>query len=223
MADFLPPILSFDDPETPARLAAAWRAGAVAAFATETVYGVGVSADVPGALDRLRALKGRDADKPCQRLVPDLAAAQRLTAPWTPLETRLAEQGWPGPLTLILRTRAAPVDFDSSPASAEGGSAGATLGLRVPAYGPLLRALSLLGGGGVWAASANAAGEAPWAAAEAVASWGGAALSLVAARGAEGFSGRASTVARVVGERVEALRVGAWTAEDLERLAKNGR
>ena len=209
----------FRDPETPARLAAAWRAGAVAAFATETVYGVGVSADVPGAPDRLRALKGRDAGKPFQRLVADVGAARRFTAPWTPVEERLALRCWPGPLTLILRQ---PEADNREPAA--GSREPTTLGVRVPAYGPLLEALALLGGNGVWAASANAAGEPPWTDARDVAAWGGEALAMVAARpaGEDPGAGLASTVARVVGERVEALRVGSWSTEDLERIASRG-
>lgn len=83
--------------------------GQVVAYPTETVYGLGVDAGSDTALERLYALKGRDAAKGVAVLVsgvdelaervPDLPVAAR----------RLAELHWPGPLTLVLPA----VGFDS--------------------------------------------------------------------------------------------------------------
>ena len=206
----IPPVIPADDPDAPARLAAAWRAGRLTAFPTETVYGVGAAADFPDARARLAALKGSDPRRPFQRLMADFAAARAATGPWSDLEDRLARRAWPGPLTLILPARA----------TAAGDDGGGTIGIRVPDYPPLLAALALLGGGGVWASSANPAKAPPWTDARALAEWGAGALALVVARPAgEAAPGPASTVARITAGRIEIARAGRWTARDLERLA----
>jgi len=78
------------------------RQGAIVAFPTDTVYGVGVSAADPSRTDALFALKDRPADRLIPMLVADLA--QVADAGWVVDEraTRLAARFWPGALTLVL-------------------------------------------------------------------------------------------------------------------------
>jgi len=92
-------------PATPEGIAAAatlLRQGAIVAFPTDTVYGVGVSAADPSRTDALFALKDRPADRLIPMLVADLA--QVADAGWVVDEraTRLAARFWPGALTLVL-------------------------------------------------------------------------------------------------------------------------
>ena len=139
-----------------------WRAvlealdsGGVVAFPTETVYGVGVRADLPAAVERLRALKGERGDRPFALLVADASMAVRLVAPPPAVALRLMRMGWPGPLTLVLPARG-----------------GGTVGLRCPDH-PIAAAVAALHTSGLSSSSANRTGApAPTTAAEVTAALG---------------------------------------------------
>jgi len=75
------------------------RSGGVIAYPTETVYGLGGACE-PGAIDALRAAKGRTEHKPLIVLVESEAAVAELA--WTPAARELAAIFWPGALTLVL-------------------------------------------------------------------------------------------------------------------------
>lgn len=133
-----------------ARAVDALRAGALVAFPTETVYGLGADAQNPHAVARIFAAKGRPADHP---LIVHLPEAEQLTT-WArdiPREAiALARAFWPGPLTLILKRE------DIVPDAVTGGQD--TVGLRVPGH-PLALQLLRAFGGGVAAPSANRFGR----------------------------------------------------------------
>ena len=116
-----------------ARAAALLRAGALVAFPTETVYGLGGAATNDRAVQGIYAAKGRPVHNPLIVHVPDLAAAERL-ALFDDQARRLAAAFWPGPLTLVLPLRA---DAGLSPRITAGHS---RVALRVPAH-PLAQAL----------------------------------------------------------------------------------
>jgi L-threonylcarbamoyladenylate synthase len=113
------------------------RAGGVVAFPTETVYGLGADATNPEAVRKIFEIKGRPADHP---LIVHIASA-RLLDRWAreiPDAARcLAEQLWPGPLTLILRRRR---DVSDTVTGAQD-----TVGLRVPDHPVALALLQELG------------------------------------------------------------------------------
>lgn len=81
------------------------RKGRLAAFPTETVYGLGADALTAEAVESIFEAKGRPADNPLivhlahREQVPQVAGAVPATA------TRLLDQFSPGPLTLILPKR----------------------------------------------------------------------------------------------------------------------
>jgi L-threonylcarbamoyladenylate synthase len=125
------------------------RVGGLVAFPTETVYGLGADAGNPEAVLRIFAAKGRPADHP---LIVHFAWLDDLDywAREVPnAARRLAERFWPGPLTLILKRRHAPLEVT-------GGQD--TVGLRMPAH-PVALALLDAFGGGVAAPSANRFGR----------------------------------------------------------------
>ena len=130
-------------------------AGEVVAIPTETVYGLGADARNPAALARIFSTKGRPADHP---LIVHLAGDDHLER-WAidipEIAWELAEQFWPGPLTLILKRR------PDVPDAVTGGQG--TVGLRVPGHPmalELLREFVAAGGsGGVAAPSANRFGR----------------------------------------------------------------
>lgn len=78
------------------------RDGGVAAFPTETVYGLGADAWNPDAVRRVFELKGRPADNPLIVHLDSARMAESFT-PEIPEDARtLMTAFWPGPLTLIL-------------------------------------------------------------------------------------------------------------------------
>ncbi len=141
-----------------ARAASALRRGGIVAFPTETVYGLAVDAGNPAAVDALRALKGREENKPFQVLVPSLKEAEKL-AHFNPEAARLAGAFWPGALTLVLPRRA----------TAKTGIGVPTLGLRCPDH-EATQALLAAFGKPLAATSANPAGAAAAVTAEGVVS-----------------------------------------------------
>ncbi len=112
------------------------RAGALVAFPTETVYGLGADAVNDDAVAAVYKTKGRPPGHP---LIVHLAAGargaealSRFTQPLPPFAQALVHAFWPGPLTLIV-TRQPGVG-----AAAAGGQD--TIGLRCPAH-PVAQAL----------------------------------------------------------------------------------
>ena len=81
------------------------KAGGLAAFPTETVYGLGADAFSPDSARKAYAAKGRPSDNP---LIVHIAKTQDIykVAGTVPEEAlKLAEAFWPGPLTMVLPKR----------------------------------------------------------------------------------------------------------------------
>ncbi len=76
--------------------------GGLLAYPTETVYGLG-SRPLVEDVGRLAQLKGRAANKPFLLLVSGRSMAESYGLSFTSSATLLAEEFWPGPLTLVLR------------------------------------------------------------------------------------------------------------------------
>jgi L-threonylcarbamoyladenylate synthase len=145
------------DGEDPAALGQASRClayGALLAFPTETVYGLGARADDDAAVAAIFAAKGRPREHPLIVHVADVEHAQVFAGAWPPLAQRLAAAFWPGPLTLIVPRR------EGIASAAAGGQP--TIGLRCPAHRlahALLIECARLGVPGVAAPSANRFGR----------------------------------------------------------------
>jgi L-threonylcarbamoyladenylate synthase len=139
-------ILPADDPAAVAEGARLLRDGALVAFPTETVYGLGGNAFDARAVARIFEVKARPSFDP---LIVHLADASDLTRVADAEDSRvrrLAGLFWPGPLTLVLPRR---------PELPEIVTAGLeTVGVRVPAHGAA-RELVRAAGTPVAAPSAN--------------------------------------------------------------------
>lgn len=151
-----PAILTFDaahpDPAALAQAAEALAQGGLVIFPTETLYGIAADHGNPHALERLAALKGREADKPFPLILASAAEAEALAQDIPPQARDLMARFWPGPLTLVLTAQPG---LHPLLLSAQGG-----VGLRVsshPVAAGLARALSRA----VTATSANLAGQPP--------------------------------------------------------------
>lgn len=130
--------------------AALLRAGALVAFPTETVYGLGGDATNDRAVAEIFAAKGRPSFNPLISHVPDQAAAEAEAA-FNPTARALAARFWPGPLTLVLPRRA------ESRISLLACAGLPTVALRVPRH-PVAQRLLRRVGRPVAAPSANPSG-----------------------------------------------------------------
>lgn len=83
-------------------IAQAIRACKLAAFPTDTVYGLGTNGLIKAGVRRIYVVKGRDAVKALPILVKSIDEAKKWVE-WTDTAERLARRYWPGPLTLVLR------------------------------------------------------------------------------------------------------------------------
>jgi tRNA threonylcarbamoyl adenosine modification protein (Sua5/YciO/YrdC/YwlC family) len=182
--------------------AEALRQGSVVAIPTDTVYGLAVAPDRPGAVERLFALKGRPRDVPLPVLVGSWAQVGSVAGCLAFAAEHLAGRFWPGPLTLVVpRADGFTVDLGGPP------SAHGTVGVRWPDHPVVTHLCRQLGPLAV--TSANRHGSPPAHTAEQVT----AALSearepLVVVDGGR-CDGEPSTVVECVGRTTRCLRQGA--------------
>ena len=143
-------VLPFND-EAIAEAARLILAGEPVAMPTETVYGLAADATNAEAVARIYAAKGRPSFNPLIVHVPDMEAAERI-GEFSDQARALAEDHWPGPLTLVV-----PLRTDAGIASIV--TAGLpTIAIRVPQH-PAMQALLRRVGRPLAAPSANASGS----------------------------------------------------------------
>jgi L-threonylcarbamoyladenylate synthase len=198
-----------DGPQARAEAGRVLQAGGIVAFPTDTVYGIGVSLETPGGLERLYAAKQRPPDKAIALLVTDAAQAGDVGVLDAAAET-LAAAFWPGGLTLVVPRRA----DRPLPAALTGGGAVPTVGLRVPdheAPRALARAV-----GPLPTTSANRSGEPEARDADELQALLGAAIDLIL-DGGPAHGGPPSTVVDTTVVPVRILRDGAVSADRIER------
>ena len=197
-------------PADAAGIAAAARclqAGGLAAFPTETVYGLGADARQGEAVARLYAAKGRPAFNPLIAHVADVASARRM-GEFNADAERLAAAFWPGPLTLVVPKRSDCSVSDLALAGLD------TIALRVPAH-PVAQALLREFGGPLAAPSANRSGHvSPTTAAHVLADLRGR-IDLIL-DGGPSTVGLESTIVACIDAPV-LLRAGGLPREEIER------
>jgi L-threonylcarbamoyladenylate synthase len=175
--------------------------GGLVIVPTETVYGVACNPAVPGAMEKLVAVKGRDGDKPVARLAGDPKQVARAAANWNAGLAALTENYWPGPLTIVLET-------------AEGWT-----GFRIPDHAVAL-GLAETCGCALALTSANLSGDPDTRTAqEAMAAVD---ADLVLDSGPSGTQAVPSTVVRVDGDRIECIRQGALSFAEVETVFRKG-
>src|SRR5437667_1177101 len=92
----------YPEPAVIERAAKLLHDGELVVFPTETVYGLGADAFQPAALERIFAAKGRPFSDPVIVHIAEEHELELLTATIPSEAKRLAQEFWPGPLTLIL-------------------------------------------------------------------------------------------------------------------------
>jgi L-threonylcarbamoyladenylate synthase len=193
--------------EAIAAAGAALRGGALVAFPTETVYGLGADATDAGAVAASFAAKGRPRFNPLIVHVADLERVDELGS-LTDSARRLAAAFWPGALTLVVaKAPTCPV--------ADLATAGlATVALRVPAH-PIARALLNAADRPIAAPSANRSGHVSPTTAAHVAADLGAGLSIILDGGPTPI-GLESTVVDASAAEPLILRLGGLAREQME-------
>lgn len=126
------------------------RAGGLVAVPTETVYGLAGNGLDAAAVERIYEVKGRPAIKPLALMVPGADAMERYCEDVPAQAKTLANKYWPGPLTIIMKSK------DIVPDIVRAG--GDTVGLRCPDHALTLKALKAAGVPFA-APSANPSGE----------------------------------------------------------------
>jgi L-threonylcarbamoyladenylate synthase len=172
--------------------------GGVIAFRTDTFYGLGADPFNRDAVTKIKELKGREDHKPILIVISDPHHVERFVKSLSPNFERLANEFWPGPLTLI--------GAASSELPPEITAGSGTVGVRLPdddAVCGLVRAC----GGTLTATSANPSHEAPAADALTVEKYFGDQIDLIV----DGGSARTdlpSTVVDASGSEPRLIREG---------------
>jgi L-threonylcarbamoyladenylate synthase len=130
----------------------ALNAGELVVYPTETFYALGADPFSSAALERLFAVKGRDAARLVALIAADRDSAFSLASEVPPAAARLADLFWPGPLTLILPARAGLPPRIAGPDR--------RFAVRVSPH-PIARALTRALGRPITATSANLSGQPP--------------------------------------------------------------
>lgn len=126
------------------------RRGGLAAFPTETVYGLGGNAFDPEAASKIYAAKGRPSDNPLIVHIADMDGLDGIVECVPDTAKKLADAFWPGPMTLVMNKK------PSVPDRTTGGLK--TVAVRMPAD-EVARALIRVSGVPIAAPSANRSGR----------------------------------------------------------------
>ena len=184
--------------------------GEPVALPTETVYGLAADATRAEAVLKIFEVKERPFFDPLIVHLPEPGWLDRVTRDRPPLAGELAAAFWPGPLTLVLRRREIVPDVVTSGLE--------TVAVRMSAH-PLFREVAARFGRPLAAPSANRFGRiSPTAAAHVMSELGGRIPLILDGGAAE--HGVESTIVSVDGGRINILRSGPVTREDLEKFGE---
>jgi L-threonylcarbamoyladenylate synthase len=193
--------------------AQALKNGALIAFPTETVYGLGADAGNEKAVARIYEVKGRPQDHPLILHIASIDDINYWATDVSDYALALARSFWPGPMTLIFKRSDTAKDFVT------GGQN--TVGLRVPDHVlalELLQESKKIGVHAIAAPSANRFGHVSPTTAEAVQEEIGAYLSPqdLVLDGGPAQVGLESTIIDCTGDAPKILRPGAITKTMIE-------
>ncbi len=185
------------------------RKGGVIAFPTDTVYGLGADAFNSVAVQRIYEIKGRSESNPFPLLIADLKQLAALAESIPELARFLANQFWPGGVTLVLSKK------DTVPAYL---ASGPTIAVRVPNHPTCLTLLQRLAGPLI-GTSANLSGQPPALTADEVRQQLGDRIDLII-DGGRCPGGKESTVLDITREPPVVPRQGIVPSHEIDRAYK---
>ena len=181
--------------------------GKIVVFPTETVYGIGANALDEKAVRKLYEVKKRPLNKPISLLVSNMEMVKAIAKDITEVEYKIMGKFFPGPLTIILKKK------DIVPDIVTAGQD--TVGVRMPS-GEIARKLVELSGVPIATPSANISGQPS-----------GTNLSEIKENfeenvdfyidGGNSELGISSTIVQVIDGKIEILRQGSITLEQIEK------
>lgn len=178
--------------------------GGLVIFPTETVYGIGANGLDKDAVSKIFEAKGRKTDNPLILHITDYKMLSEITEEVTPLEQKLMDAFWPGPLTMILKKKDIVPNIVSANLN--------TVGVRMPSN-EIARSLISSAGVPIAAPSANISGKPSGTNLEDIkAEFNGKVDYFI--NGGDTEVGLESTVIIVINETVHILRPGKITKED---------
>ena len=186
--------------------------GNLVLFPTETVYGIGANALNEMACKKIFEAKGRAQDNPLIVHISNLKMLEEIVDEITPLEKQLISKFWPGPLTIIFKRKSKVLIPDVVTAGLD------TVGIRMPSN---LIAKQLIEEANlpIAAPSANVSGRPSGTKVEDIIQELQEKVAYVLDGGFTDI-GLESTVIKVEGEKINILRPGKITKEQLEEVAK---
>lgn len=180
--------------------------GGLVAFPTETVYGLGANALDEVAVKKVYEAKGRPSDNPMIVHIARASDIGQLTRMLSPDIVNLIDNFWPGPLTMIVKSK------DTVPKVTRGGLP--TVGVRLP-DNEIARKLIEYSGLPIAAPSANISGRpSPTRVEDVIEDLDGKVDIIL--KGDDCRVGIESTVLDVSGDKLMILRPGLITADQLE-------
>ena len=196
-------IISRTDGSSLFQIADAIKTGGVIAFRTDTFYGLGADPFNRAAVQRIKALKGREAHKPILVLLSEQDQVGHFISERSPVFDLLAKEFWPGAITLIGRAA------NGLPEELTAGTK--NVGVRLP-DDDRVRALVRACGGALTATSANPSAQQPARTAAEVDKYFGPLVDLIIDDG-EARTDAPSTVIDVTGNSAVLIREGviAWS------------
>lgn len=180
----------------------ALRSGKIVAFATDTVFGIGVIYSDYQAVKRMKVAKGRDENKPFPLMVYDVTQMHEV-AFLTEREEKIVKRLTPGALTLVLKKKNVIKD--------EFTNGFPTIAIRIPDDEFVLNLLKEVGP--MYVTSANISGQASANDTEEVLAQLDGKIDMIVEGQAK--SHVASTIIDCTGENVKILRQGDITIDDI--------
>ncbi len=187
--------------------------GNLVLFPTETVYGIGANATDEKAVGKIFKAKQRAQDNPLIVHVSNLQMVEDIIERITPLEKKLIEKFWPGPLTIIFKRKSEKILPNNVTANLD------TVGIRMPSN-CIARELIQAAGVPIAAPSANVSGKPSGTAVEDIIEELKQKVSYILDGGSSDI-GLESTVIKVEGNKVIILRPGKVTKEQLQEVAQS--
>lgn len=190
------------------KMAEKLRDGEIVVFPTETVYAIGVNGFDKIAINKLYEVKDRPKDKAISLLVSDLEMVEKLAKNISELEYKIMKKFFPGPLTIILNKK------DIVPDELTVGKN--TVGIRMPENKIALKLIEYAGVP-IAAPSANITGNPSGIDIEQIKKeFGNKVENYI--DGGKSKIGIPSTIVQVIDGKINILREGTISKEELERI-----
>ena len=181
--------------------------GKIVVFPTETVYGIGANGLDEKAVKKLYEVKQRPLNKPIILLVSNMEMVELVAKDITETEYKIMKKFFPGPLTIILKKRPIVPDIVTSGQD--------TVGVRMPS-GEVARKLVEKSGIPIATPSANITGQPSGTNLQGIEKCFKEKVDFYI-DGGECEIGLASTIVQVVDGKVQILRQGSITLEEIEK------